>query len=91
MVCRILEAGCGVGVGLGGRGKAGQAEEGRVSGHWAGWPQCLRVEFGQQAPTHGRQMDSANVEGMRELTFAMVLPEAAVSLRQMLALLAYLT
>lgn len=49
------------------------------------------VGFGQRAPTHGRQMDSASVGGMRELTFAMVLPEAAVSLRQMLALLAYLT
>ena len=43
MVCRILEAGCGVGVGLGDSGKAGQAEEGQVSGHWQGLSQMARV------------------------------------------------
>lgn len=43
MVCRILEAGCRVGVSLGDRGKAGQAEEGQVSGHWQGLSQMARV------------------------------------------------
>ena len=68
-----------------------------MSGHWQGLSQmarvlqCLKVELSQWASTPGRQMDSANVEGTRELTFAMVLPDAAVSLKQMLALLAYLT
>lgn len=43
MVCRILEAGCRVGVGLGDRGKAEQAEEGQVSGYWQGLSQRTRA------------------------------------------------
>lgn len=94
--CRILEAGCRVGVGLGDRGKAEQAEEGQVSGYWQGLSQ--RTRAAPVPPSGARPVglplvgDKWTQQAWKERE-SPPLPRCCLSrslLKQMLALLAYL-